>query len=114
MGPRVTVLGVLVAACGLGGVAPTSYASVCEQANGMIEQCGASVPFLTGHECTGLAKVAAKCITEHSTDCDSLATLSTRLDECMPDAGDTLYLNAEDIVIPVTHQDAGFGADAGS
>ncbi len=99
----------LLTACGT--EVHTAFADPCEEATHLIATCGATVPFLTSRGCTGLARFTATCITRHATDCDSLATLSGRLDECMPDAGDALFPSAEDLQFPVAHSDPDGGAN---
>lgn len=98
---------VLVAGCRLQATAR----DVCEEALNRIERCGATVPTLRDRPCSGLAKEVSTCITEHTTDCDSLATLPGRLDECVPDAGDDFLPEAEELPFPFT-PDAG-RADGG-
>ena len=98
----------LLAACGAG--ARATFASPCEEATHLVATCGATVPFLNGRACTGLARYAAISITQHATDCDGLATLAGRLEECMPDAGDGPFPTAEALQFPVAHTDPGAGA----
>ena len=108
---RLALLLPLFAAC----VPPASGArDVCEKAHQLIESCGASLPTLENEPCTGFNKVVSKCIAEHAGDCDELATLNTRLDECVGDGGDELL--PSDTEIPLTNdfiRDGGFH-DGGS
>ena len=98
----------LLTACG--AEVHATFATPCDEATHLVATCGATVPFLNSRACTGLARYTAICITQHATDCDGLATLSGRLEECMPDAGDALFPTAEDLQFPVAHRDLDAGA----
>jgi hypothetical protein len=100
----------LLAACLDGGAPPKN---VCEQARNLFQVCGATVPLLEGEKCAGVAKALSRCVAEHATDCDELASLASRLDDCRPDGGeDDLLSAAEDLPFPFEPRDAG-RADAG-
>ncbi len=100
----------LLTACGLDARAQQTFDNPCDRATDMVARCGATLPFISGRSCTGLARLTAMCITQHASDCDTLATLAGRLEDCMPDAGDDLFPTAEDIEMPVARRDAGIGA----
>ncbi len=105
-----SIFGLALLLCACGTEVPSTFATPCDEATHLIATCGAAVPFLSTRSCTGIARFTATCITRHATDCDSLATLSSRLEECMPDAGEGLFPTAEDLQFPVAHS----GLDAGA
>jgi hypothetical protein len=88
---------------------------VCERAHRLLQGCGATLPVLEGEACTGFNRLVSRCIAEQARDCDGLATLVTRLEDCASDGGEAL-LPEDDPQLPLpndfirdggTH-DAGF------
>lgn len=82
-------------------------ADVCTRAKTRISTCGASVPVFDDGPCTGTNKLFAQCVANHAKTCTELATLITRVDECMADlldGGDTLLPPPVDL--PVAPRDA--------
>ena len=85
-------------ACGQSQATP---ANVCDEANAVFQNCGASAPFLTGGTCNGFRMAASKCVVNHAKSCDELGTLFSRLDACMEDdAGDPL-VPPDDVQLPI-------------
>lgn len=74
------------------------FASVCEQANDVVQHCGASVPFLADTPCSGIARFASQCVVDQVNGCDDLASLMRNLDRCFPDAG--AFPEAESLPFP--------------
>ena len=102
---------ILLCACGTPSAPPKD---VCAHARIFFLTCGASVPVLESEKCAGVAKAVARCVVEHARDCDELANLASRLDDCRPDGGDDdLIPAAEDLPFPFEPRDAG-RADAGT
>jgi len=62
----------------------------CETATRMFGKCGVSLPVVQTQRCTGVAKTIAKCVVQVGGDCDALASLSGRLDECVATANNEL------------------------
>jgi len=90
----------LTAACWEQADAP---ADVCAEAKQRFNSCGTSVPLLTDGPCNGTTKMFARCVAEHAKDCDELATLFGRIDECVDallDGGDDLLPPADDLPLP--------------
>lgn len=90
----------LLAACW--GELPAD-ADVCTRAKYRISTCGASVPVFDEGPCTGTNKLFAQCVTNHAATCTELATLITRVDECMADlldGGDPLLPPPVDLPVP--------------
>lgn len=78
-------------------------ADVCLRAKTRIATCGASVPLLDDGPCLGTKKVFSQCVADHAKTCTELATLVTRLDECMNDlldGGDSLLPAPTDLPLP--------------
>ncbi len=102
---RVLFLLLCLSACIQGGTPPKN---VCESARHLFLSCGASVPLLEGEQCAGVAKAVSRCVMDHAVDCDQLANLASRLDECRPDGGeDDLIPPAEDLPFPFEPRDGG-------
>lgn len=79
--------------------APTD---VCGQASAQFASCGTELPILSG-TCTGTTKIMARCVVDHAHDCDELASLFSRIDECVSDVldgGDALLPPATDLPVP--------------
>ena len=83
---------------------------VCEAANVRIARCGVLLPVSIGQGCTGVAKVIAECVTQLADNCDELASLPRRLDQCEAIASAQLP-PANDLPVPVA--DGGGARDGG-
>jgi hypothetical protein len=57
----------------------------CEAARQRFAECGATLPLLEDGPCSGVRLAAAECIVDHVADCDELASLPSRIDECIDD-----------------------------
>jgi hypothetical protein len=57
----------------------------CEAARQRFAECGATLPLLDEGPCTGVRLATAECVVDHVADCDELATLPSRIDECIDD-----------------------------
>ena len=116
----VSRLAVTLAGLSCGALACTSTtapaADVCAEAKNRIASCGTSLPLLTDGPCSGSTRIVARCVVDHAKDCDELATLFGRIDECVADlldGGDPLLPPATDL--PVPSRDAGAdGSDDGA
>ena len=76
---------------------------VCGQASAQFATCGTELPLLNGGPCTGTAKIMARCVVDHAHDCDELASLFSRIDQCVSDVldgGDALLPPATDLPVP--------------
>lgn len=96
----VALLGALSAAC---WEELPADADVCLRAKTRIATCGATVPLLDDGPCLGTKKVFSQCVADHAKTCTELATLVTRLDECMNDlldGGDSLLPAPTDLPLP--------------
>ena len=81
--------------------APTSFATVCDHANDIVQRCGATVPMLTDTPCTGISRFISQCVADHAPNCDELASLVRNVDRCFPDAGeDGAFPEAESLPFP--------------
>jgi|GEM_PF-6015560 len=81
---------------------------VCVRARARFATCGATLPLLSDGPCTGTSKLVSQCVADHASDCDELATLLGRIDECMTDVAqddDSLLPPATDL--PVAPRDGG-------
>ena len=96
-------------------------ADVCIAARDRFSSCGTSLPLLTDGPCSGTTRIVARCVVEHAHDCDELATLFGRIDECVADlldGGDELLPPATDLPVPPRdagsdgHDEAGRDVDA--
>ncbi|MBL8952184.1 MAG: hypothetical protein JNK82_15485 [Myxococcaceae bacterium] len=65
-----------------------TYATVCDEAEAIVQGCGATVPLLEDTPCTGLPKLVSRCVADHARGCDDLAELARNPDRCFPDAGE--------------------------
>lgn len=88
---------------------PTTFATVCDEANDVVQRCGATVPMLSNAPCTGIARFVSECVTEQTHGCDELATLMRQPERCFPDAGeDEAFPEAESLPFPEPrHLDGG-------
>ena len=87
---------------------------VCQRAISVFTRCGVTLPILSGGACTGATRTVARCVANHATNCEELASLQGRLDTCVEDeldAGDAFLPTAEDLPLP-SFGDAGRDADA--
>ncbi len=78
-------------------------ADVCEKAMNVFTRCGVTLPILSGSACTGVTRAIGRCIANHATNCEELASLQGRLDACVQDeldAGETFLPPAEDLPLP--------------
>lgn len=95
-------------------------ADVCARATHRLSSCGITLPTASNTPCTGAARLVARCIVDHTDDCDSLASLSRRVDACISDEldGGDLLSPPTDLPVPLAdpsddnRQDAGDGGDA--
>jgi|GEM_PF-4975933 len=62
----------------------------CDRATQLFLRCGVSLPLGPGQGCTGLRKIVSRCVVTIGGDCDALASLGSRLDECAQQVGDDL------------------------
>ncbi len=76
-------------------------ADVCERADYLVASCGVVLPTLQDSPCTGGARILATCVVNHAHDCDQLATLNRRLDQCKDDLLDGGGLIAPPADLPV-------------
>jgi hypothetical protein len=109
--PMAVVALLVAGACGEQSVSD----DVCGQAAQRVRSCGATFGFLQNGTCSGARKLVARCVVDHATDCDELATLSGRLDECvagLADGGDDILPEITDLPVPL-RSDAG-ARDTGS
>ncbi len=83
---RAVLIALLVAGC---GSAPPPKDD-CEKATQLFLRCGVSLPLTPGQGCTGLRKTISRCVVTIGGDCDALASLGSRLDECAQQVGDDL------------------------
>jgi hypothetical protein len=79
------------------------FANVCDQANDVVQRCGATVPMLANAPCTGIARFVSQCVADQVRGCDELATLMRNADRCFPDAGDDAFPEAEALPFPAPH-----------
>jgi hypothetical protein len=83
----------------------------CDQADRIFARCGVELPVVRTGTCNGVAKAIARCVVKLGTDCDALASLTGRLDECVAQANDDLPpLEAP----PLSALDAGDAVDLGA
>ena len=57
----------------------------CQKARAVFTKCGVTVPLLTDGPCTGVQHAIARCVANHATSCEELASLVGRLDVCAAD-----------------------------
>lgn len=94
----------------------TPPADLCMAAKDRFSSCGTSLPLLTDGPCSGTTRIVARCVVEHAHDCDELATLFGRIDECVADlldGGDDLLPPATDLPVPPRDASASDPLDGG-
>lgn len=103
-----TLVLVLCAACGYGDRLPDD-ADVCQRADYLVASCGVVLPTLEGSPCTGAARILATCVVNHAKDCDQLATLNRRLEQCKDDLldGGGLIAPPADLQVPESRAEDG-------
>ena len=84
---------------------PEAGADVCVRAEALFARCGVILPTLSGAPCAGAARLVARCVVDHATDCDALATLTQRLDACVEDELDGGELLDPPVDLPVPLSD---------
>ena len=86
---RVLCLALALAGC-YPNQEPAADADVCTRAAYLVSSCGFDLPTLdaTTTACTGGARIVATCVVDHARDCDELATLTRRIDQCANDLVD--------------------------
>lgn len=62
----------------------------CELARRIFQHCGVSLPLLEGQACLGVPLGIARCVVKVGNDCDELAAITNRLDDCLASANQTL------------------------
>ena len=77
----------------------------CDRAARLFERCGVSLPVLR-QRCAGVPLAIARCVVRVGGDCDALASLSARLDECAADA-ELPPLDEPPLFVPDGGADAG-------
>ena len=88
---------------------------VCERATRLFTECGLTLPILSDGTCTGVTRAVARCVANHASNCDELASLRGRIDACVADeidGGDALIPAAEDLPLPVVDGGHEGAADA--
>jgi hypothetical protein len=107
MSPRlIEALLMIATAAACSAVAPERV-DVCEAARVRFSECGASLPLLTNKPCTGVTRAVSACIVHHVSNCDELASLTTRIDLCVADEADGGELPPAEDLIPPMLSDAG-------